>query len=473
MHVNFYNISKRRNSTLQPSGTPVHEYTGYLRAESGVLNPTIRFEFSNNTAVPEVNYAYISEFHRYYWVTEITAIGNGLFDFSFTVDVLASARLDIGLANKYVLRSSAAYDGSLIDSKYPIKVDPLEPTAVSVPLLTGGDPWSGTFMVGVITPYGTAGGITIYALNETEFQYLKSQVMTNDNFWSNITDVDLKNLAICISDPLQYIAWCRYYPFQLPAGSTTSTTMTLGKVQIPNMPMLNANMTLWEFGVSGGISIAKHPQSPLRGEWLNSEPYSNYYLEWEPIGMVQIPSNRLHGLSSVQMRVKIDMLSGMGKLILYPNSQQGGNIIYSTSFMVGCDVPLSQIMSSNPIGLLSTTVGVLGAAGSLVSGNIPGAISGGASAVGSYLDAISPSVRSLNGSRGTLLASSEYLHLISVFNRLADDDNAEFGRPLCQVRQLNQIPGFIQCQDGEIAAPFTEPELREIESYLTGGFFYE
>lgn len=388
------------------------------------------------------------------------------------VDVLASYKTEIGASSKYVSRAASAYNGNVIDSKYPAKVDPLVPTAASVPVLTGGAPWTGVFMVGVITPYGANGGITIYVLSAAQMQSLRQALMGNDDYWTNITDLDLRNLAICISDPLQYITWCRYYPFSLPAGSTTNTTMTLGKVQIADMPMLNAGMTLWEFGLST-ISIPKHPQYQARGEWLNSEPYSNYYIDWEPVGRCQIPSVMLHGVNSIYPTVKIDFLSGMGRLTFIPSTLQAGNIIYSTEFMVGADIPLSQIMSSNPIGLLSTGVGIMSAAGSALAGNIPGAIAGGVSAIGSYADAISPQVKSLGGSRGSLLASGEYLHFISVFQRMADDNNAEFGRPLCEVRQLSTLSGYIQCEDGEVAAPATENELRELEAFLTGGFYYE
>lgn len=465
MIVNLRTANKRVNSTGIPAaGT---DYTGRLVEPCDIVNPVIKFESKHTN-----NYAYISEFGRYYWIDDWT-FNEGFWTAQMHCDVLATYKATIGAASRYVLRSAAAFNGNVIDDKYPVKVDPLIPTAQSIPIMTGGGPWSGTFMIGVITPYGANGGITIYALNANQFYQLRQEIMANDNFWSNITDLDLKNLAICISDPLQYITWCKYYPFALPAGSTTATDMTLGKITIEDMPMLNADVTLWEFVHSGGIPIAKHPQSPTRGEWLNSEPYSNYYLEWQPIGKVQIPSVQLHGLSTVQLRVKLDFTTGMGQLILYPSSLEAGNIIYSTSFMAGADVPLSQLMSGNPMGLISTAMGLTSTAASALVGNVPGAIAGGLSAVGSYVDSISPSVKTLAGSKGSLLPSNEYLHFISVFHRLVDDDNTEYGRPLCEIRQLSTLSGYQLVRDGDIPITGTAGEQEQIRNYLESGYFFE
>lgn len=462
MVINLRNASKRVNSTGIPAaGT---DYTGRVVEPCSVINPVIKFAEKHNN-----NYAYIADFGRYYWVDDWT-FQDGFWWASMHVDVLASYKDTIGSASRYVLRAAAAQNGAIIDNKYPVKVDPLIPVSASYPILTGGAPWTGTFMMGVISPYGENGGVTIFALTAAEFLTVRQNLMGNDDYWANITDIDLKNLAICISDPLQYITWCRYYPFSLPAGSTTSTTMKLGKISITGMPMLNANMTLWESSQS--ISIGKHPQYQSRGEWLNSEPYSNYYIHWAPIGKIQIPSVMLHGLNSMSMLTKIDFLSGMGNLkFIQPGL--GGNVIYSTDFMIGCDVPLSQVMSSNPMGLLSTGVGLAGTAASALTGNIPGAIAGGVGAVGSFIDSVSPSVKALGASKGSLISSGEYLHFIEVFNRMADDDNVEYGRPLCEVRQLSTLSGYQLVRDGDIPITGTAAEQEQVRQFLESGYFYE
>ena len=470
MTVNFYNISKRRNSTLQPSGTPVHEYTGYLRAESGVLNPVIRFEFSNNTAVPEVNYAYIPEFHRYYWVTEITAIGHGLFDFSFAVDTLASARLDIGLANKYVLRSSAASDGSIVDLKYPTKSTFTSATSY-LPSNWSMTTFGGRYVVGVITPNGTFGSTAIYVLTGAEFAQLRAAIMTNnDDYYSSIQDNDLKNLAITVTNPMQYIAFCRYYPFEV-ARLSTSTTMKLGKMTLPDPYYLIADTGLiW--GQDYTFTLTNHPLAATRGDYLNTEPFTRRYISFEPLGMLELPGSLLQGATTVKLSISIDVISGSGRAILVRNGAIRGDI-YRTNFVAGIDMPIAQMVTSNPLQIISGVVNMVGSIASFATKNVVGAIHGGVSAIGDFMSGTNPQVQAFKSGTGSMLQNEPEIILREFFQDVVNEDNTEFGRPLCQIRQLNQIPGFIQCQDGEISAPFTEPELAEIESFLTGGFFYE
>lgn len=61
---------------------------GKLRAESQVTNPDILIETS--ALDPVVNYAYIPDFSRYYYISELTSIRSNLWRVSLTVDVLMS-----------------------------------------------------------------------------------------------------------------------------------------------------------------------------------------------------------------------------------------------------------------------------------------------------------------------------------------------------------------------------------------------
>ena len=61
--------------------------TGALRNESSIINPTILIEIDNPSSY---NYAYISEFGRYYFITDMVSVRTGLWRISFSVDVLMS-----------------------------------------------------------------------------------------------------------------------------------------------------------------------------------------------------------------------------------------------------------------------------------------------------------------------------------------------------------------------------------------------
>jgi len=116
VNITLYSFTKRKNSTKRPAdGTT---YTGTLKDNTSVVNPSVIFEFS---AFPAYNYAYIQEFARYYWITDKTHVANNVWIITMHVDVLASYKNEIGGSSKYVLRSAAAFDGTISDFKYPIK----------------------------------------------------------------------------------------------------------------------------------------------------------------------------------------------------------------------------------------------------------------------------------------------------------------------------------------------------------------
>ena len=59
------------------------------------------------------------------------------------------------------------------------------------------------------------------------------------------------------------------------------------------------------------------------------------------------------------------------------------------------------------------------------------------------------------------------------FFRPVDDDNTHNGRPLCQMRTISNLSGYILVQDGDVATNGTSAEDAAIRSYLEGGFYYE
>lgn len=61
--------------------------SGNLRNESNVVNPSIVIQIGNPTGY---NYAYISAFHRYYFITDIVSVRNGIWTLKLSSDPLMS-----------------------------------------------------------------------------------------------------------------------------------------------------------------------------------------------------------------------------------------------------------------------------------------------------------------------------------------------------------------------------------------------
>lgn len=89
MVITLYNTSSDSN-VVHKYITQVANLEGTLRHESNVVRPRVLIE---SGTLPECNYAYIPEFGRYYYITEIEAVRNGLFQISLKSDVLMSFSL--------------------------------------------------------------------------------------------------------------------------------------------------------------------------------------------------------------------------------------------------------------------------------------------------------------------------------------------------------------------------------------------
>lgn len=464
MTITFYTFSKKRNSTAQPTGGT--QYTGTLTGSSGVLNPTVVMDFGNT--YPGYNYAYITEFGRYYWINEMTSIGGGLWNVSMFVDVLATYKTAIGAANKYILRSASDSDGSITDMKYPTKAGFADKKITSVSSGWTQVPSLGSYVVAVIDTNGGFGSTTLYSLTESQFETIR-QTLAPSNYYQNISDPDLKNLAISVVNPMQYIAWVRYYPFSVPQG--TSVTMHLGDIPIANMNLLGDTHVIddFEFIDANNTGLHSHPMAAARGAYLNTEPYSIRFFTWLPVGMIHLPA-LMAGEHQIDAEYNIDVISGTGDLCIY--SYPSNTLIYRTAFTCGVDVPVAQVVSSNPLKIVSGSIGIVSATMSAVAGNIAGSVASGVSAITDFLTSQVGEVQAFKPGSGSL-AVDGFCRIYEYFVDIVDDDNPEFGRPLCQVKAISTLSGYVLCADGDIfASGATAPELAEIETYLTGGFFY-
>lgn len=81
------------NNRVVKTLTDEKQLSGELRNQTSVLNPSIRIESADN--ISTYNYAYISEFGRYYYITDIVSVRTNCWIISLRCDVLMSYKDEI------------------------------------------------------------------------------------------------------------------------------------------------------------------------------------------------------------------------------------------------------------------------------------------------------------------------------------------------------------------------------------------
>ena len=442
-NVQLFTLSKERNSTKRPSGT------GDLlpcTANMGVDVAAPRLPFSGFDVPPlRYNYAYIPTLERYYWIERWTHEA-GLWVANCTEDVLASWRDSIGATDAYILRSSTESDGAIVDDMYPATGDVTITTASANIFANDG----GNYVLGTVS----SGGATDYVqLAPSQFKEA-SAYLFSDAFFEQA--VGAGGLLKAQFDPMQYIKSSMWFPWEIGGGRAASL-----------------KVGWWDTGINGGavhadqaknlsvtIAVPKHPQAGSRGKYLNLAPYSQYTLDCRPWGRIVIDPLALQDVATITLDISVDMITGVGLLAVVV----GGKRLTLTQAQVGIPIQLSQV-----------TRDYLGAATSVAGGvlaGLTGNYMGVASAIGNAASSLMGQV-STTGCNGGVSQLFDPAQLTGVFLSVVDEDNARRGRPLCSVRRISAIPGYIVCADPapDFAAP--QWELDAVRSAMQAGFYYE
>lgn len=91
----------------------VATFTGTLREEASVLDPVFEIESANDLS--QMNYVWINEFHRYYYVTNIVSVTSRLWRFTCHVDVLMTYKPQIKAHDAVIGRQEGLYNLYLND----------------------------------------------------------------------------------------------------------------------------------------------------------------------------------------------------------------------------------------------------------------------------------------------------------------------------------------------------------------------
>lgn len=487
MQVTFYTFSKEENSTRQPSGTGA-SYDCLLKDDCGILEPVIELNLGGSSPGSpfKFNYAWIEEFERYYRIVN-WEFQRGLWVAYLSVDVLASWREQIGASSQYIVRSAAEMDGSVPDGLYPGTATAIISSIEKEPIwedVMSAD--SGTFVIAL-----AGNDISYYATSRSGLTSLLDFVFSEEYLeklyglsWAN----EFKELKV-LANPMQYINSLRWYPMII---SGVATIPSVGWVEYPSS-LLKVNDKMPR---KGSITFGKiyHPQSG-RGSFLNNAPYSRYSIFVPPFGLLTLDAESYCNSTGVRCDYYVDVRTGMAVLdCFYTHSSGPDSLAFRTSAPFAVEYQLAHLTSQSvgwgdvAAAQLSATgpaLSALGNAAGLATGTVDpqAGVSGIAQGItdtyqqmGSFvMDAIASKNPLLNctGSPGGSAGLMGKPRLDGIFTMMASDDVQHRGRPLCKIRKISSIPGYIMAEDVHLEIPAFQAELGAISAYMTGGFYYE
>lgn len=99
------------------------DITGTLRENCSIIDPVIKIEQTVGSNLASCNYAYISEFGRYYYINNIVCTGK-LFELHMHVDVLMSYKSDIRANTAVISRQQNLYNLYLQDGVFKAQANP-------------------------------------------------------------------------------------------------------------------------------------------------------------------------------------------------------------------------------------------------------------------------------------------------------------------------------------------------------------
>lgn len=452
MIVNFYNFSKRENSTKRPTGNG-KAVDCQVKQSSNIDSPTLIL----TTGYISENYAYIAAWQRYYFVTDITVETGGRIEVQLSCDVLATCKDYIANYACFVERSASSYNDNF-DDPYVSNSEDITYRASSD--THPGDSFSGEgcYLIrcigGVSDTSGT--GIQTYVTNEAGMLGFVQSLFDTTKY-GFLSDEVVKSFF----NPFQYVVEIKWMPcrFTDMVGGTPDRFKTAniicGWFDTGELAYL-----LIADGITAETDIAV-PTNPYSDFKKYSNRFSQYNLYLPCVGT--IPLNAADAVSGLHSKLQIDSITGIAQYVI----TSGNGYVGTYKTQMGVPIQIGQLNSS----FLNMAGGMASAAVSGISGNF---VKMAGDLVDSVKSAFSPtsSINGVNGDKYTFVNNDRII--VSLACRGSGERATSVaGRPCYATKRLGTLSGFVKCGNASIDIPFYENEKTSVNNFLNSGFYME
>lgn len=491
--IYFGSISKRKNSTLQP--TLSSSYDCIIKQPCSIDNPT--FVIQDSSFSMAFNYAKWD--NTYYFIDSIVSVRNDIWEVSCVIDVLATYKTEILASTQYVCYSSIAGNTWLADTRIPV----LKSTTVSKATASMGIFNTNGFYV--LSVVGKTGCET-FCVNKSTLTGLISEIQNwQDDGINNIVNnlpsapsgstspedaldtlsgvlIGLQEASTrtgfignAYSNAPACIRSCIWVPFNLSDFSGGSHAIWLG-----NYDTTKAGFELNGSPTTGSVSV--------NIPWHFSDWRRGYcedvYLYLPLVGMVGLSSDSLTHASSITVKYSA---TGTDGTVCY-QVISGNEIIGSYGGQCSANYPIG-INQQASAGEVVTSVA--NGASKMVNAAINSSVSpvsAAAVAGGVAIEGVKAGYETLNiansthltciggigGGAGVGLDLSITCYTVAHDTVVAPADMKDtMGLPTMKAMALSTLTGYCQCANAHVAAPAMGAELDAIDLYLNSGFYIE
>ena len=463
----FYTFSKRKNSTLQPSGSPTL-YDIQLKSGTSLISPTFLLNISGR---PTFNYV---EFEgRKYFINDITSVRNDLWEIACTEDFLGTWKTDIGTTTAMIMYASGGRN-DIIDTRIPTTADVtiandtaaisgfniLDDTSGAVILSIVGTGSFGTYLLKDSTAVKELmSNVTIYtATRVTDLVTGFQQMLSDGNIGQNI--------KAAISLPIMWT----------PSGSSSPLYLGDYPCTYSGGQSIEGYNLQGEYIVKGDANV-NIPWG--RTGWVRNAPYTEVYLYVPFIGTMTLPTNDIINNTSLDVEFSVNVTSGDVAVLV--SGHNDGRFIATASANIAMSTPYgsSNINSGKVAGAVVTgAAGVLGALAATNPITAVAALGGGlAASAGQMLNAWHGETAGGGGLGGGASHGLYKFVRCSVVKHSLTDTQANvspiMGKPVMQKATIGSYSGFVQCDGAEVAGNMFDQEREAINNFLNGGIYYE
>ena len=524
MDVYFFNFKKRRNSTGRPSTENLTPIACKLKDGCSITKPVLEITTTTQgmTNTGLLNYAYIPNFNRYYYITDWVLTGTIAVAY-MQVDPLASFKTAILNESLYVLRSSGNYSGFIRDNKYPLlaSVPQYSGDMRANPLQPGSNSF-GVFVVGVVGKGTTFGCVDYYAMSYLVFIQFMTKLFNLPTQWGDGGTDLADGLKKAITDPMQYVVSCIWYPYSVNDFVNRSLVTSVTGITV-GYDTIDLGVTAYRFNTMLNIEFTnmltcttpRHPYDTSRGNYMNYEPFSRYYVSFYPFaGLIELDSTLLS--STTYFIYTVDLRTGKGILSICPDytgstwaDWRPVRPLRVIEAQIGVDIPVATIQTAIPSGVgeyatnaIVAAANEFGSPASLLKKAYSSLVQGVGNLIGSsdeelqqYYSEIGETPLNVGdlgkvASAGSAMKSTLEMFggqgTISFNNRMpfmfwgefflpTSEDLADYGRPLMQKVQLSTLAGnYVLCENPHIPLGGAySSEISAIENALATGVYLE